>query len=67
MLIEDAFVNGALILAPGDWPEGTSGEMQLVLPDGYQQEHPEMDALTYYMQNGLLELAVAESHPAPER
>lgn len=54
MLIEDAFVNGALILAPGDWPEGTSGEMQLVLPDSFSREHPEMDALSYYAQKGLL-------------
>jgi len=54
MLIEDAFVNGALILSPGEWPEGTSGEMQLVLPDSFQQEHPEMDALSYYVQTGLL-------------
>jgi len=53
-LIEDAFANGALILAPGDWPEGTSGEMQLVLPDQFQQEHPEMDALSYYVQTGVL-------------
>lgn len=54
MLIEDAFVNGALILSPGDWPEGTSGEMQLVLPDSFQKEHPEMDALSYYVQTGIL-------------
>ena len=54
MLIEDAFANGALILAQGDWPEGTSGEMQLVLPDSFQQEHPEMDALSYYVQTGVL-------------
>lgn len=54
MLIEDAFVNGALILSPGDWPDGTSGEMQLVLPDSFQKEHPEMDPLTYYAQKGLL-------------
>ena len=61
MLIEDAFANGALILAPGDWPEGTSGEMQLVLPDSYQREHPEMDALSYYTLNGMLRRAVAFS------
>lgn len=54
MLIEDAFANGALILAPGDWPEGTSGEMQLVLPDSFQRAHPEMDALSYYVQTGVL-------------
>lgn len=54
MLIEDAFANGALILAPGDWPEGTSGEMQLVLPDRFQQENPSMDALSYYVQSGVL-------------
>ena len=67
MLIEDAFANGALILAPGDWPEGTSGEMQLVVPDTYQREHPDVNALRYYTQNGLLELAVVESQPVPVR
>ena len=60
MLIEDAFENGALILAPGDWPEGTSGEMQLVLPDSYQKEHPETDALSYYVQAGLVVLEAQE-------
>ncbi|MBP3646427.1 MAG: hypothetical protein J6K55_08375 [Clostridia bacterium] len=68
MLIEDAFVNGALILSPGDWPDGTSGEMQLVLPDSFQKEHPEMDPLTYYAQKGLLipdaqGQGVASAHP----
>lgn len=54
-LIEDAFSVGALILLAGDWPDGKSGEMQLVLPDSYQAAYPEVNALEYYTKIGALE------------
>ena len=41
----------------GDWPEGKSGEMQLVLPDSYRAAYPETDALEYYTKIGALEKA----------
>ena len=56
-LIEDAFSVGALILLTGDWPEGKSGEMQLVLPDSYRAAYPDADALDYYARIGALEKA----------
>lgn len=48
-LLQDAFDAGALILQPGDWPNGQAGEMNLLLPKGQTQ-----DPLSYYIENGML-------------
>lgn len=60
-LMEDALAAGAIILYPGDWPEGESGEMTLLLPDSLSQEDP----LAYYAENGMLERVLDELVEAP--
>jgi len=55
MLIEDAFACGALLLLPGDWENGAAGPMQLLLPESYQQQNPEVTPLDYYLQQGLIQ------------
>lgn len=57
-LMEAAFAAGALILYPGEWPEGSSGEMTLLLPDSAPQSSSE-EILIYYVQNGMLEEAMS--------
>ncbi len=59
-LIEDAFQNGAFILSPGEWENGMAGEMHLVLPDSYLFAHPDLSAVEYYTQAGMLQ-AVEDS------
>ncbi len=59
-LIEEAFQTGALILCVGDWPDGTSGEMQLVLPDSQKG----VDPIPYYVQAGCIELATTQQQTA---
>ncbi len=49
-LITDAYENGALVLAPGDWENGMAGEMALVLPDAMGN----VSALETYLTAGLL-------------
>lgn len=56
-LMEDALETDALILAPGDWPGGQAGEMDLLLPDAYLAEHPGESALGYYLDKGMVEAA----------
>ena len=48
-VLQDAFDAGALILQPGDWPNGQAGEMNLPLPKGQTQ-----DPLSYYIEKGML-------------
>lgn len=57
-LMESAVAAGALILYPGEWPEGSSGEMKLLLPDSAPKSSPE-EILGYYVQNGMLEEAAS--------
>lgn len=54
-LIEDAFANGALILAPGDWKNGVAGPMRLAVPGRFYGEHPDVSELAYYLGQGMLE------------
>ena len=49
-LIIDAYENGALVLAPGDWENGMAGEMALVLPDAMGN----VSALDTYLAAGLI-------------
>lgn len=56
-LMEAAFEADALILAPGDWPGGQAGEMDLLLPDAYLAEHPGESPLGYYLDKGMVESA----------
>lgn len=56
-LLEAAFEAEALILAPGDWPGGQAGEMDLLLPDAYLAEHPGESPLGYYLDKGMVEAA----------
>lgn len=60
-LLEDAFANQALMLAPGMWESGEAGEMTLVLPVSYQRGHPEQTPLAYYVENGMLDAGSAGS------
>lgn len=54
LLIEDAFANGAIVLAPGEWENGEAGPMELVLPAIYKEENPEANAVEVYVQSGDL-------------
>ena len=56
-LMEEALEADALILAPGDWPNGQAGEMRLPLPDAYLAAHPQESALGYYLEKGMVEEA----------
>lgn len=56
-LMEEAHEAEALILAPGDWPGGQAGEMDLLLPDAYLAAHPGESALGYYLDKGMVEAA----------
>lgn len=49
-LITDAYENGALVLAPGDWENGMAGPMALVLPDAMGNISP----LETYLAAGLV-------------
>ena len=49
-LITDAYENGALVLAPGDWENGMAGPMALVLPDAMGNTSP----LETYLAAGLV-------------
>lgn len=49
-LITDAYENGALVLAPGDWENGMAGPMALVLPDAMGS----ISALETYLAAGLI-------------
>ena len=48
-LMADAFTNGAMILAPGEWENGEAGAMNLPLPNGV-----EGDAVEIYLKSGDL-------------
>ena len=49
-LITDAYENGALVLAPGNWENGMAGPMALVLPDALGN----VSALETYLAAGLI-------------
>lgn len=49
-LITDAYENGALVLAPGNWENGMAGPMALVLPDAMGN----VSALETYLAAGLI-------------
>ena len=49
-LITDAYENGALVLAPGNWENGMAGPMALVLPDALGN----VSALETYLAGGLI-------------
>lgn len=58
-LLADAADAKALILWPGDWPEGSSGDMTLLLPDSAPQSASENEVLAYYVANGMLEPVIS--------
>ena len=49
-LITDAYENGALVLAPGNWENGMAGPMALVLPDALGN----ISSLETYLAAGLI-------------
>lgn len=65
-LIEDAYANGALILAPGDWKNGMAGEMALALPGSFYGEHANITELEYYAEQGMLEKSQIERNSRQE-
>ena len=50
-LLQAAYEAGALIIAAGNWPAGSAGEIRLILPDNCE----ETDVLSYYVTIGALE------------